>query len=62
MIKKDDEVVKYVTIINLAIAEVPEFGNLFHRFKRTMPVLGRSENYGQHVASMALHFGKLLLT
>jgi hypothetical protein len=28
---KDDEVVKYVTIINLAIAEVPEFGNLFHR-------------------------------
>jgi hypothetical protein len=41
MIKKDDEVVKYVTIINLAI-EVPEFGNLF-RFKRTMPVLGRRE-------------------
>jgi hypothetical protein len=42
MIKKN-EVVKYVTIINLAIAEVPEFGNLFHRFKRTMPFLGRSE-------------------
>jgi hypothetical protein len=40
---KDDDKVKYVTIINLAIAEVPEFGNLFHRFKRTMPVLGRSE-------------------
>jgi hypothetical protein len=51
MIKKRDEVVKYVTIINRAIAEVPDFANLFHRFKRTMSVLGRSEstcrNYGQ---------------
>jgi hypothetical protein len=40
--KKEDEV-KYVTIINRAIAEVPDFANLFHRFKRTMSVLGRRE-------------------
>jgi hypothetical protein len=40
---KEDEVVKYVTIINRAIAKVPDFANLFHRFKRTMSVLGRSE-------------------
>jgi hypothetical protein len=53
---KDDDKVKYVTIINLAIAEVPEFGNLFHRFKRTMPVLGRSELLETQVMLPLWHF------
>jgi hypothetical protein len=39
--KKDDEVVKQY--YHQSSYAVPEFGNLFHRFKRTMPFLGRSE-------------------
>jgi hypothetical protein len=53
MIKKRDEVVKYVTIINRAIAEVP-FANLFHRFKRTMSVLGRREYLETTVSMLPL--------
>jgi hypothetical protein len=41
MIKKRGWSSKIYVIINRAIAEVPDFANLFHRFKRTMSVLGR---------------------
>ena len=50
-------------ILNQAIREVPKFEELLHRFERTISVLGRSQstfsNYARHVASMALHFGKI---
>ncbi|WP_281170777.1 phage integrase N-terminal SAM-like domain-containing protein, partial [Flavobacterium tegetincola] len=46
-----------------AVAQVPEFAELLHRFERAMSILGRSDstyrNYAQHVASIALHFGKI---
>jgi hypothetical protein len=46
---KDDEVVN--TLLSISYSRSSRFGNLFHRFKRTMPVLGRSElpvKHGQH--------------
>ena len=42
---------------------MPDFEALLARFERTVSVLGRSQstfsNYSRHVASMALHFGKI---
>ena len=39
------------------------FPELLHRFKRNISILGRSprtfDNYSRHVASIALHFGKI---
>lgn len=50
-------------ILNRAQREVEGFTDLLYRFERSISVLGRSQStfncYSRHVASMALHFGKL---
>jgi hypothetical protein len=59
MIKKRRWSSKYATIINRAIVEVPDFANLFHRFKRTMSVLGRSESV--ELRSAQVPYGNFIL-
>jgi site-specific recombinase XerD len=48
--------------VERAIEEVEGFGTLYHRFRRGLSILGRSEstieNYGYHVAAISLHFGR----
>lgn len=42
---------------------MPQFADMLHRFERSMSILGRSQttfkNYSSHLASLALHFGKI---
>ncbi|MBB1151468.1 phage integrase N-terminal SAM-like domain-containing protein, partial [Myroides sp. NP-2] len=49
--------------MNRACNEITGFSELLQRFERNISILGRSkrtfENYSRHVATMALHFGKL---
>jgi integrase/recombinase XerD len=46
--------------LNRAISEIPGFGDLIHRFERTISVLGRSKatfnNYSRHISALALHY------
>lgn len=42
---------------------MPGFQELIHRFERSISILGRSpstfKNYSQHIAAIALHYGKI---
>lgn len=56
MTKKENDAVVATKIVTRAIAEVPGFEALLHRFKRSISVLGRSqrtfESYSRNIATI----------
>ena len=63
--KKSVEELRENKIINQAKREVPGFGELLHRFERTVSVLGRSQstfqNYSRHVAAWCRYISEKFL-